>query len=435
MDVTKLLLSEFKNVKKDKDLYILPYQINLKKRSTFKPKITLFCLSCYGFGDIIFCLKIFYYIKKWYNITPTIVTSKPLPFIMNGVKLSNLLGAKIPGKKYDECDNYTKMKVYKVDKAGKFLKQIKTNFDLIFVTPWIGSDYTVKYSGMKSLFPYSNQFNTFIFSEYNPEKPHLYDFPTGIGKNLLGVFITKITKTKRIYPNPYIMVHITEDANVNVGKCFNNFIKLMAKKYHNKHKHLDVILPKHVIKDNVDDINKLIKYIIDKGWYDKVEIIETKEQVKKQSNSEKILRLRIDAGFKPLKEFVGLYNHCLPDVLITGDQSLSDILSCCKKFNIYYQIMPWKANLAKNLSKVTKLNYLSKLSTSCGLEKMPSPLKNKLQNVIKYYNFKNLAKPKLDLLIKNAGNLKNKEIQKYMYTILHSRKLKKIELKKKLSNM
>lgn len=435
MDVTKLLLSEFKNVKKDKDLYILPYQINLKKSSTFKPKITLFCLSCYGFGDIIFCLKIFYYIKKWYNITPTIVTSKPLPFIMNGVKLSNLLGAKIPGKKYDECDNYTKMKVYKVDKAGKFLKQIKTNFDLIFVTPWIGSDYTVKYSGMKSLFPYSNQFNTFIFSEYNPEKPHLYDFPTGIGKNLLGVFITKTTKTKRIYSNPYIMVHITEDANVNVGKCFNNFIKLMAKKYHNKHKHLDVILPKHVIKDNEDDINKLIKYIIDKGWYDKVEIIETKEQVKKQSKSEKILRLRIDAGFRPLKEFVGLYNHCLPDVLITGDQSLSDILSCCKKFNIYYQIMPWKANLAKNLAKVTKLNYIGKLSTSCGLEKMPSPLKNKLQNVIKYYNFKNLAKPKLDLLIKNAGNLKNKEIQKYMYTILHSRKLKKIELKKKLSNM
>ena len=429
-----LILSEFKNVKKPKDLYRLPYLVNLKNKTTFKPKITLFCLSCYGFGDIIFCLKIFYYIKKWYNITPTIITSNPVPFIKNGIRMSNLLGSKIPGKKYDECDNYTKMKVYKIDKAGKFLKQIKTNFDLIFVTPWIGSDYKVKYSGMKSLFPYSTRFNTFIFSEYNPENPYLYDFPTGIGKNLLGIFITKITKTKRIYANPYIMVHVTEDANVNVGKCFNNFIKLMAKKYHNKHKHLDVILPKHVINDDQDSINKLIKYIIDKGWYDKVEIIETKEQAKNQQlNSEKILRLRIDAGFKPLKEFVGLYNYCLPDVLITGDQSLSDILSCCKKFNIYYQIMPWKANLAKNLAKVTKLNYLNKLSSSCGLEKMPSPLKNKLQNVIKNYNFKNLAKSKLDLIIKNAGNLKNKEIQKYIDIVLHSKK--KSLIKKKLKKL
>ena len=39
------------------------------------------------------------------------------------------------------------------------------------------------------------------------------------------------------------------------------------------------------------------------------------------------------------------------DILVTGDQSLTDIISCCKYKRVWYQIAPWKKGLAENLHK------------------------------------------------------------------------------------
>ena len=39
---------------------------------------------------------------------------------------------------------------------------------------------------------------------------------------------------------------------------------------------------------------------------------------------------------------LGLYKFSLNDILVTGDQSITDVLTCCKDKHIWYQITDWK---------------------------------------------------------------------------------------------
>ncbi len=418
----KTIIAEIKKAKQFEQLYDIPFHLNGKRAKDLK--IALFCNPCYGFGDIIFCMKMYNYIKEWYGIECTLFTTKPKPFIENGIK--KIFLTKIPTEEYVECANVADMKIYSINEKGEDIKPIKKidRYDLIFVTPWIGTDYEPKHSIMKSLFPYANRFNTFLFSEYNAPEPHKYDFPTGIGKKLYGLLITdwKITG-KRIVENPYLMVHLTKDYRVNVTSCFSKFIQLMCKKYAKKYPHLDVILPRHVL-DDTKGIKQLIKYIKDNNYFDEVELI-TKKEYAVHDKSKRVLRFRSELTPMPYEQYVSMFNYCLPDVLITGDQSVTDIVSCCQNYTIYYQIMPWKRNLAKNLSKITgaQNDYLRKIRDSCGLYKMSTKKKLNLNKIATEYDFRKLAKPKLDNILNNARLLTtNNTVKKYVDIVLHSRK-------------
>jgi hypothetical protein len=426
------ILSKIKKTNSFKDLYDVPFKLNGQMPSDLQ--IALFCNPCYGFGDIIFCLKMYNYIKEWYNIECTLFTTKPKPFIENGIK--KIFAVKVPGKKYVECANIKDMKIYSINEKGHPERRVKPRlkYDLIFVTPWIGTDFEPKHSSMKPLFSYANRFNTFLFSEYNAPDPHKYDFPTGIGRGLYGLLITewKITGEK-IVDNPYLMVHLTQDERVNVTSCFSKFIKLMCTKYSKQHSKLDVILPAHVLQDT-KGITKLIKYIKDNKYYDVVDIITKKGEYPKHSE-ERVLRFRSELTPMPYEKYVSMFNYCLPDVLITGDQSVTDIISCCKDYTIYYQIMPWKKNLAKNLSKVTgaQEDYLRKVRDSCGLQKMSDNKKLNLRKLESQFDFRKLGKAKLDGIVNNARLLtKNKDVKKYVEFVLNSRK--KSTIVKKLKN-
>ncbi len=86
-------------------------------------KIALFVNPCYGFGDIIFALKIYNYIHEWYGIRCTVYTTKPAAFVENGVR--DVMCVKVPGKSYEECDDIRQMAVYEVKKDGKCGKREK----------------------------------------------------------------------------------------------------------------------------------------------------------------------------------------------------------------------------------------------------------------------------------------------------------------------
>ncbi len=419
------ILNALKKTSKFNQLYDVPFQ--LTGIQTKDLKIALFCNPCFGFGDIIFCLKMYHYIKDWYGIECTVFTTKPKAFIENGVK--DVMAVKIPRKSYEECANIKGMKVYSVNEKGLPHKRVnlKTKYDLIFVAPWIGTDFEPKHSAMKQFFPYSNRFNTFLFSEYNAPEPHKYDFPTGIGKGLYGLLITdwKITH-ERMVDNPYLMVHLTKDDRVNVTRCFSKFMKLMMEKYSKTNPNLDVILPDMVLNENPKNINKLIKYITDNKYYDVVDIItKTTCNPPVHSSSKRVLRFRTELTPMPYDKYVSLFNYCLPDVLITGDQSVTDIISCCQNYTIYYQIMPWKKNLAKNLSKVTgaQNNYLAKVRDSCGLQKMSESKKLNLHKIEELYDFRKLGKQKLDGIIANARKLStDKDVKAFVNIVLNSKK-------------
>lgn len=407
-------LKQIKSTRKFEDLYKIPFK-TLNKNFDFKIdtkniKIALLVNSCYGNGDNVFALKIYNYIKEWYNIESVILASQPDYFLKNGVKLENIYGIKIPGERTIECSDTKYMKIYKINEKAKFLRQtnIKYKFDLICFTPWIATDFEPKHSTIKKLFSYANRFNSILFSTYNSSDPEKFDFPTGIGKKYLGLLLTEtdrsIGRNNKLLPNPYVMVHISYFHSIDTTGCYSNFVKLICKKY--KFKRLDIVTPT-VVLDDPDKLDKLIKYIKKMDYYDEVEIITKKNLEKKWSPNIRVLRIRCEILPLPYKEYTSLFNYCLPDVLLTGNQSVTDIISCCKEYNIYYQIMPWEYSFATNLNNTLQLpdNYLRKWKTACGYEKMDINTKSNLRLVEEKYDFRVLGKEKLDRIISNIKNI------------------------------
>lgn len=426
-----------KKTRQYNDLYNISWKIQLSKQFPKKLpsdfKVVLVNNPCFGFGDIIFCLKIYSYIKEWYNITPVIATTKPEPFVSNGI--TNLIGLKIPKVAYEECEDLKMMKAYKVDHQGKMTGRIslsKSKFDLILATPWIGTDYAPNHNTIKRIFPYSNRFNTFLFSEYNPSSSHLYDFPTGIGKGLFGMLLTQTQSSefdyKALLPNPYVMVHLTPDPRVNSHMCLYSFVKYIVKKYATLHPLLDIVIPSHIL-ENKPIFYKIKKYIREKNLYDDLLVIE-KNKRHPITLAKRILRFRTDVTPLPYDKYTFLFQKCLPDVLITGDQSVTDIASCCKNYTMFYQLMPWKRSFARNLAKVIGANHIKRASTSCGLEKMALDQKSNLASIAQHHDFRKLAKPKFDAIVLAALGRRSNTIQRTFENIVLSSRKKKTVLGK-----
>lgn len=432
MNLKTRLSNQIKKTKNYKELYSVPWKLFLgqKINNQLNLKIAVFVNPCYGFGDVIFALKIYNYIKEWYNITPTIVTTKPKIFIENNI--DNVICVKIPNKTYKECDNTRLMNAYSVNENGECNRKLnlskEEHFDVILAAPWIGTDYEPDYKALRKIFPYANKFNTFLFSEYNAPDPYKYDFPTGLGKGLYGILLNEVSEPspQTLLKNPFLMVHMTEDFRSDIPKCFSGFIKLMCKKYSSSILNLDVVLPKHVIK-RTELINKLEKWIKENGHYERIVVIDSKESQNKIDTRPHTLTFRADITPLPHKQYSELFQHALPDVLITGDQSVTDIISCCKKYNIYYQIMPWKRNFAKNLSDLLHKPNLSKVSTACGLEKMSIQTKSDAETIYKKGDFRKLGKKKLDAVLLAIQQTKQNQLLKdFQEIVLMSRKRKTV---------
>jgi hypothetical protein len=426
-----ILVNLIKKKRKHENLSDITWQMQMNKPLSKAQiandfGIVLINNPCFGYGDIIFCLKIYKYIKEWYGITPTIATTKPRPFQENGV--SDIIGLKVPGKKYQECDNMKNMKTYYVDETGKMTRRMsmaRRKYDLYLATPWIGTDYKPNYKTISHLFPHATRFNTFLFSEYNPSRPKMYDFATGVGKGLVGMLLTSqetsVSNVPKPLPNPYLMVHLTPDPRVNSHTCLYGFVKLMAKKYAASHPSLDIVIPTHLL-ENKPLFYKIKKHMIKQGYFDDVIVIEKNKPEPKHVGS-KVLRFRADITPLPYDQYTSLFRYCLPDVLITGDQSVTDIVSCCRSYNIYYQLMPWKRSFARNLAKVIGAPYIKRASTSCGLEKMTIDQKQNLDNIVSQHDFRVIAKPKFDAIVRAALKRRtSKSLARFEHIVLSSRK-------------
>ena len=104
-----------------------------------------------------------------------------------------------------------------------------------------------------------------------------------------------------------------------------------------------------------------------------------------------------------------MYNS-VSDILLTGDQSITDGLSCCPKKNIWYQIAPWKEAFGKQLSIHMPQKYYKRKKTSCGTIEAIG-LKSDYREFVKKYDFRKLAKPKINKIVNMALiTLKEKNI-------------------------
>lgn len=383
------------------------------------PKILILNTPCHGFGDIIFAIKLAKYLRKWYNADVKIATTKVKQFISIGESKENLYELK-GSSKAEDCRRFKNLK----------FEQKIPKFDLLFVAP-LQADFDISKNDVKSLIDYSDEFNTYFFSEYNDVSRKKFDFPTGVGGKRLGLFFTDVDITEHLenpnIKNPYAVCYIAETI-VRSTQCYLSFFNMICKKYIKKYKNFDIVCPTWIVKDLSENKKNLIPLL---KYYSKI-ILNTKDSkeeiINKSVNNDFVLSIRGDILPVPNKDMISLMIHSVDDILLTGDQSITDALSCCYRKNIWYQIAPWKQNFGKELAKHLPQKYFKKKKTSCGTI-YGINFKSNFEKFVKKWDFRILAREKMDNVVKFSSIKEKKEILKILDIVKSSKTLKSLKNK------
>ena len=120
--------------------------------------------------------------------------------------------------------------------------------------------------------------------------------------------------------------------------------------------------------------------------------------------------------------------NSVKDILLTGDQSITDALSCCVNKNIFYQIAEWKIDFASKLAKLLPNKFLSSNRTSCGTLKAIN-YNSDYKKFVKEHNFFKNSKHKFDSIfcatkyvIKNP----NSDLSKFQNIVNNSKNIKQV---------
>tara|TARA_B100001093_G_C26663267_1_gene942837 strand:- start:251 stop:1087 length:837 start_codon:yes stop_codon:yes gene_type:complete len=235
-------------------------------------------------------------------------------------------------------------------------------------------------------------------SEYNPPDSEEFTFPTGIGKDLCGIFLVKQPRLQRInIQNPFVLAYVASSEHITgARRCYSNFFKMIAKRYHHEIEKLDLVTPPWLVEDFVDN-RTLLKELA--KFYPTISIMAKDRGTFNllTGESSRVLTIRGDILPCPHSKMFTLIAKSLPEILITGDQSLTDVLSCRETKDIYYQIAEWKEALAKELSKATESRHLRMKSTSCGKYDLKRiDYDQAAKRVIEKWDFRKLGKPIMD---------------------------------------
>ena len=365
-----------------------------------KLKIIILNAPCNGFGDLIFALKLFGYLKEWYGADVTLATTLEKGLLDLGANPKDTVG--IVGSGDTQC---RKFKGLKLNKA--IPKQ-----DLILVAP-MQIDFSPNLNDVRGLLSYANSLNTFYFSEYNDKLNKKFTFNTGVGKDRDGILLTNHIKSSKIpsnLKNPYALIYVAGTLE-GVNDCIISFVEMIVKKYYKKHKHLDIVIPSWFVNQKLD---KKIKAAFSKYYPNITQLIKNKHNPNKTDESyisighktDNKLTFRCDILPVANKVMMTLMEKSIDDILLTGDQSITDAVSCCYKKNIFYQIAPWKRNLAEELSKEMPNSYLKSGKTSCGSLKAVNYHSN-YDNFRKKWDFRTRSKSKMDAIILSMLAIKN----------------------------
>ena len=423
------LYDNLKNNKYYEDVTYIPLytieELKLKFINKYsKIHIGLINIPCSGFGDIINCSLFYQYLKQWYpNIKVTICTSEIDKF--KSLKLKGLKFIELKSKNNQkECGNYGDY---------KFKNKELSNFDIIGIVPLLltenmHGDFILAH--LQKLIPYATHFNTFTVSEYNGQSPP-YTFPIGIGGDNLGLFLNDLEiKKHNLIKEPYVMSYTAgidyDGVATHAVSCYLSFVEMIVKKY-NHYSKLQLIIPTWVsvhIEDNAQFKYK-IKKIINKFYQNIYLINDSKDEIFLSEEKGKTFILRGDILPQSRVNFISLIRYSLPDVLLTGDQSITDAFSHCRmNKRIWYEIAPWKYEFIDELSKVIPNNYLNDFRTSCGCIK---GIKLHLNNseVIKKYDFRKLGKKRMDSVLIHYHMREHPLFNIFMDCVEHSRSKEK----------
>ena len=383
-------------------------------------RIGLFNVPCGGFGDIIVTKTFHDYLKEWYpTANVSICTTGPQKYKDLGLKNTKIYHmVRKDGSTWDdgECSGYHELKL--VNKSVKF--------DIMIVIPIINYVFNIK--KFKKLIPYANVFNTFSVSEYNGEFPP-YTFPIGVGKCQLGLLFNRFPiKQQNLIKGPYALVYIQPSPawGVHSKYCFLSYLEMICKNYQ-KYTRFQIVIPKWIFETLDENYNFMLetKKII-KKFYGIFSIVSPDKEKYILDQNDKIkgeLILRADILPQKREVFISLMKDSVKDILVTGDQSLTDIISCCKYKRVWYQIAPWKKGLAENLHKHLPNEYYGTYKTSCGTLKSINT-EIDWRNFMKNYDFRIHGKKRMDsILIANSYYMKDNTYKEIAEAIEKSRYL------------
>lgn len=424
-------LSKIKNLSKEakyyEDLYEIIWKINLNKKIKKQDyngiKIGLINTPCAGFGDIIVCKTFYDYLNDWYpDAKVSICTTTPMKYKDLGVD-GNIYKLYNKNDNSDsECIDYDKLVLKK-----------KITFDIMIIIPIINKTFEINV--FKKMIPYANIFNTFTVSEYNGEYPP-YTFPIGVGKGQLGLLMNNFKyKKQSLIKSPYALVYIqpSPEWGVHSKYCFVAYLEMICKNY-KKYKRFQIIIPEWIEQDlNGDDTFYRKSMNVLKKYYGNVSIIypdKTEDYFIENADKDSQLTFRADILPQKREIFISLMKDSVEDILVTGDQSLTDIFSCCKdNKRVWYQIAPWKKGLSFNLSKELPNKYYSTFKTSCGTMRA---IDTKIDwgKFMKNYDFRIVGKQRMDSVIMGVNDLKKStNLQRLLDVIEHSRYLETVKQK------
>lgn len=356
------------------DLYDIPRNLFLDKKISpshcKNMKIGLLNVPCGGFGDVIICKTFYDYLKMWYkNAKVYICTNDIDKFKTIKSEVNTMI--KLTEKNNEDCPSFNNLSI-----------KTKIKFDIMIVVPVAKRTFFIE--DLQLMIPYANRYNTFSTSEYNNDVLGPYTFPTGVGKNNLGIFLTDFNvKKHNMIENPYALIYIQPPGPENTGSwgvhgnyCFLSFIEMISKKYN--HKTFEVIVPDWIVdiircylvepqSGTCYTVNRRLKEYT-KNYPNLLMIDDYKQEftIKTGKKTDKTMIIRGDILPKPRPEFISLIKYSVDDVLLTGDQSITDAFSCCSKKIIWYQIAPWKKDFATQMSKYIPNKYFESYRTSCG---------------------------------------------------------------------
>lgn len=391
-----------------------------KRKCAKNIKILILNTPCNGFGDLIFALKLSKYLRDWYGGTIKIASTISKGLLQLGEKQSNVIHLDTKTGKRTQCRRFARLRT-KVDLSG---------YDLYLVAP-ITADFDADMDDVRRLVPSANRMNTFFFSEYNDIlKGKKFDFNTGIGKNRDGLLLTKTPDYKRRpikLRNPYSLVYVAGSID-RVEKCILSFLEMICDKYEDKYPQFDVVVPSWIVKE------KEVLSIVARDLNDYYPNISLKVKGKRKEiplsvdkTSKKKLTLRADILPVPNKDMLRIMEHTVDDVLLTGDQSITDMLSCCSEKNIFYQIAPWKISFGKDLAKLLPNSYLKSVKTSCGTMKAIK-YKSNYKKFVQKWDFRKRGKSKLDSIVLGIKAAKKDEEIGEVYDMLKtSRNLRSLK--------
>jgi hypothetical protein len=401
------------STRKFKGLYSVPASI-VKTAPTERITILIINTPCNGFGDIVFAWKLAKILRHMYNARVKIASTQAKGLIQLGEDAANVYRLATSANSSDthkgsiQCRRHAKLKMFDIEGSMQLDTSI---YDLYFDAP-IMADFEPDLAGLRRLVPNATPFNTFFMSEYNDVLTKGFDFNTGVGNGRDGILLlppalfevaTKQDVTALVEPHKYgsyALAYI--GATQSWERCVSAFTNMITHKH--QLRKFQIVCPGFVAEYLLTP--SVARRVFSKHYQQVVFLLKNDESetidFPSCPGAGGTLYIRGDVLPVNNKVMMGLIRYSVRDILITGDQSLTDVLSCCKTKNIFYQIAPWKANLGHQLAKLMPQEYYEKKRTSCGtLEAIK--YSSDYANFVRDNSFMKMAKPKLDGIIRAAA--------------------------------